>query len=63
MKVLEMMAHEVPIVATDGPAVSEILQPDWTAPLVEPDNPPALARAEHDRAVRSRGPEAEGVGS
>ncbi|MDX1531682.1 MAG: glycosyltransferase family 4 protein, partial [Rhodothermales bacterium] len=43
LKVLEMMAHGVPVVATDVPAIRELLDPGRTALLVEPDRPERLA--------------------
>lgn len=45
LKVLEMMACGVPIVGTDLPSLRELLRHDRTALLVEPGDPPALARA------------------
>jgi glycosyltransferase involved in cell wall biosynthesis len=43
MKLFEYMASGVPIVATDLPAINEILRHEENALLVEPDRPEALA--------------------
>jgi glycosyltransferase involved in cell wall biosynthesis len=43
MKLFEYMAAKVPIVASNLPAIREILENGKTAVLVEPDNPKALA--------------------
>jgi len=45
LKLLESMALGAPIVASDIPAVREILQPASEARLVHPDRPAELARA------------------
>ena len=45
LKIFESMACKVPIVASDLPAVHEILTPDKDAKLVRPDRPAELARA------------------
>ncbi len=43
LKLFEYMAAERPIVASDLPALREVLEHDKTAWLVPPDSPPALA--------------------
>ena len=45
LKILEMLAHGVPVVASDLPSTRAILEPDQTAVLVEPNRPEALAGA------------------
>ena len=45
LKILEMLAHGVPVVATDLPSTRAILEPDRSALLVEPNRPEALAGA------------------
>jgi glycosyltransferase involved in cell wall biosynthesis len=45
LKILESMAHGVPVVASDLPAVREIIEPDLNGVLVAPDRPADLARA------------------
>ncbi len=58
LKILDMMAWGVPIVATDLPSVRQILHHNRTALLVEPNNPHCLAQAVHtllaDRALAQR---------
>jgi glycosyltransferase involved in cell wall biosynthesis len=43
LKIMEMMAHEVPLVATDVASVREILVHDDTALLARPNDPASLA--------------------
>ena len=45
LKILEMLAHGVPVVASDLPSTRAILEPERTALLVEPNRPEALAGA------------------
>lgn len=45
LKILELLAHGVPVVATDVPSVREIVEHERTALLVEPNRPDALAAA------------------
>ena len=45
LKILEMLAHGVPVVACDLPSTRTILEPDRSALLVEPNRPEALAGA------------------
>ena len=45
LKVLESMAHGIPVVASDLPAVREIIETDLEGVLVPPDRPADLARA------------------
>ncbi len=45
LKVLEMMAHGVPVVASDLPSTRALLTADETAVLVAPNDAPALAAA------------------
>ncbi|MGI8995330.1 MAG: glycosyltransferase family 4 protein [Pyrinomonadaceae bacterium] len=45
LKILELMAHGVPVVATDLPSVREILTHEQTGILAEPSNPQSLALA------------------
>lgn len=43
LKLLELMAHNVPVVATDLPTIRAIVEPGVSAILVPPDDPRALA--------------------
>ena len=45
LKILESMAHGVPVVASDLPVVREIIEPDVHGVLTAPDRPADLARA------------------
>ena len=58
LKILELMAAGVPVVASDLPSTRELLEPDRTALLVEPGNPRALAhgirRVLEDRSLADR---------
>ncbi|HVZ38979.1 MAG TPA: glycosyltransferase family 4 protein [Candidatus Kapabacteria bacterium] len=45
LKILESMAYGVPVVASDLPAVREIVEDGVHGRLVRPDRPPELARA------------------
>ena len=45
LKILESMAHGVPVVASDLPAVREIVEADVNGVLVQPDRPADLARS------------------
>jgi glycosyltransferase involved in cell wall biosynthesis len=45
LKILESMALGVPVLASDLPAVREIITPDVDGFLVRPDRPAELARA------------------
>jgi glycosyltransferase involved in cell wall biosynthesis len=45
LKMFEYMASGVPVVASDLPALREVLHHERNALLVPPDDPPALARA------------------
>lgn len=45
LKILELMAHGVPVVATNLPSVREILTHEVTGVLAEPSNPESLALA------------------
>lgn len=58
LKILEYMALGTPVVATDLPAVREIVRPECTGVLVPPDRPDALAdairRVRDDRELARR---------
>ena len=66
LKMFEFMAAGVPLVASDLPAVREVLDHGQNAWLVEPDNPAALARgfalllADHSTRARLAAPFPDG---